>query len=376
MESIKVMHCADIHFDAPFKDVDEKQSKINKEELKEVFSNIINLCKEKNVDIFLLAGDIFDNLTIDKSTLSFIEDSFNKIENIDVFISPGNHDPYMMNSFYNLINWPDNVHIFSGALEKFYIERLNLNVWGAAFNNRYERQSLLKDFSYKDDKRNIMVIHGEISSGNENEYNPITVEEIEKSGMNYIALGHRHAFSGIKKAGRTYYAYSGCPQGRGFDELGDKGVVYGEINKDYSKFEFIKTSIRNYEEVNIDISMSKTYQDIKELIISSISENAREKNFYKIILNGELSNDFNLDEDVITEYIKDSFYFVKVVDKTRIEINIEDALRGKSVKSIFAKKLLKRLEECENEEEREIIELALKSGLNALSEGEVKLDDY
>ena len=37
------------------------------------------------------------------------------------------------------------------------------------------------------------------------------------------------------------------------------------------------------EEVNIDISMSKTYQDIKELIISSISENAREKNFYKII---------------------------------------------------------------------------------------------
>ena len=47
--------------------------------------------------------------------------------------------------------------------------------------------------------------------------------------MDYIALGHRHSFSGINIAGRTHFAYSGCPQGRGFDELDEKGKynVYG-----------------------------------------------------------------------------------------------------------------------------------------------------
>jgi len=73
MKNIKIIHCADIHFDTPFKDVNEKQSKINKEELKEVFNSIIDLCKKKQVDVFLLAGDIFDNLTIDKETLRFLE---------------------------------------------------------------------------------------------------------------------------------------------------------------------------------------------------------------------------------------------------------------------------------------------------------------
>ena len=44
--------------------------------------------------------------------------------------------------------------------------------------------------------------------------------------MDYIALGHIHKFSGIKRIGNTYYAYSGCPEGRGFDEEGDKGIIF------------------------------------------------------------------------------------------------------------------------------------------------------
>lgn len=377
MESIKIIHCADIHFDTPFKDVDEKHSKINKEELKEVFSNIIKLCRERLIDVLLLAGDIFDNLTMDKETLRFLESSFNNLGTTRVFISPGNHDPFMTNSFYKLIRWPENVHIFSGTLEKIYIKDLNLNVWGAGFNERYVKESLLKNFTHKSSgETNIMVIHGEVCNSGSNEYNPISIEEIKNSGMNYIALGHRHNYSGIKKEDGTYYAYSGCPQGRGFDELGDKGVIYGEISKEFSKFSFIKTGKRNYEEINIDISNVETYQELYSIIKEKIKGEDREKNLYKIILTGEINEEFNIDEDIITDYIKSDFYFVKVVDKTKVRINIENVVKGHSVRSIFVKKLLKKLEECEVEEEREVIEQALKIGLKALIEGEVKLDDY
>ena len=49
MKKIKIVHTGDLHFDTPFKDVGESQSRINKEELKEVFRNIIYFCKEKAV---------------------------------------------------------------------------------------------------------------------------------------------------------------------------------------------------------------------------------------------------------------------------------------------------------------------------------------
>lgn len=377
MKSIKIVHCADIHFDTPFRDVNNKLSKINKEELKEVFSSIINLCKKNQVDVLLLAGDIFDNLTIEKDTLSFLEKSFVDISNTKVFISPGNHDPYMVNSFYKLIRWPENVHIFSGDLEYVFIKELNLNVWGAAFNERYVKRSMLEGFVHNSlGEINIMVIHGELSNGTENEYNPIMVEEIGKSGMNYIALGHRHNYSGINREDKTYYAYCGCPQGRGFDETGEKGIIYGEISGEFFKFEFVKMCKRQYEEVRIDISNVETYQELRNLIKETVKEEDRERNFYKIILIGEVSKEFNIDEKFISDYLKDDFYFIKIVDKTKVRIDFEEISKGYSVRSIFVKKLLSRLEEAKNDEEREVIEKALKLGLNALAEGEVNLDDY
>ncbi|MDS0528192.1 metallophosphoesterase [Clostridium sp. SHJSY1] len=377
MRKVKILHSADLHFDTPFKEVGEKQRKINKEELKEVFIKIIHFCKEKSVDIFLLAGDVFDNFTLSKETLHFIEKAFKEIEDTKVFISPGNHDPYMNNSFYKLINWPDNVHIFTSKIEKVYIKELDVNVWGSAFVDKYIRKSIMTDFNGNSNKINLMVLHGEISSSSDgNEYNPITLSEISKSGMDYIALGHRHGFSGINKEGDTYYAYSGNPQGRGFDELGDKGIIYGYVSKGIVELEFIKTSKRNYEEVKVDVSNSFGYEEVKNIILNTIDENNRKNNLYRIILYGEISEEFNIDEKVLNEKISSYFYYCKVVDKTSVKLDIEEISRGYSVKSIFVRKIQKMIEESKTEEEREIIKMALKIGMSSLTQGEVNMDDY
>ena len=377
MRRVKIVHTADLHFDTPFNEVDEKQRLINKEELKEVFKNIINFCKEKHVDILLLAGDIFDNLTLSRETIHFIENVFNDIKETRVFISPGNHDPYDNNSFYKLIKWPENVYVFKGNLEKVYIEELKTNVWGAAFNGKYVRKSILKGFSQNDEEINIMVIHGELSSSEEgNEYNPITLKNIRESGMDYIALGHRHNFSGVLKEGSTFYSYSGCPQGRGFDETGDKGIVYGYVAKGFAELSFIKTCKRNYEEVYVDISNLFGYEEIREKILDSIKENDRKNNLYKIILKGEVSEKFHIEEKIVKSKLLNDFYFCKVIDKTSIALDIKELSKGYSVKSIFVRKLVKKLKEAKTDEEREVIKMALKIGISSLSEDEVNMDDY
>ena len=53
---------------------------MSKEELLEVFSRIIDLCVDNSVDIFLLTGDIFDNLTVDKKTLIYIKSSLKEFK--------------------------------------------------------------------------------------------------------------------------------------------------------------------------------------------------------------------------------------------------------------------------------------------------------
>ena len=52
---------------------------------------------------------------------------------------------------------------------------------------------------------------------------PITAEQVRASGLTYLALGHIHK-GGSFQAGNTLCAWCGCPMGRGFDELDQKGV--------------------------------------------------------------------------------------------------------------------------------------------------------
>ena len=375
MKKIKILQAGDLHFDTPFKDLNKNIALISKEELLEVFSKIIDMSMENSVDILLLTGDIFDNLTVNKKTLIFIKNQLERISNIKVFISPGNHDPYNEKSFYKMINWPENVYIFKGNLESIVIEDLKTVVFGAAFNEYHVRKSMIKDITVNKDYINIMTIHGDISNTDEgNDYNPITLKDIGNSGLDYIAIGHRHNFSGILRENNTYYAYAGCPQGRGFDELDDKGIIIGEIAKGAVDLSFQRTSKRNYYVKEIDISNSVSYEEVRIKIISSINEEDRKNNLYKIILKGEIESYINLKEEVILDKIKDDFYFVKVIDKTEVKLDFDKISKDYSIKGVYAKKLLEKMEE--EDCNKEVLKMALKLGIQCLSYEEVNLNDY
>ena len=374
MKKIKILHTADIHFDTPFSGMTPKEALKSKEELKQVFEKIIKMTVEKEIDILLIAGDIFDNLSVNKTTLYFIKNCFENISKVNVFISPGNHDPFNEKSFYNIVEWPNNVHIFKGAMENVILEDLNTIVWGAGFNTSHVNKSLLKEVKRVEEYNNIMVLHGEITNTKDgNEYNPITEEEIARSNMDYIALGHRHKFSDVKKIENTYYSYSGCPQGRGFDELEDKGIILIELKDKFVESKFVRTSIRNYYEKEINIQGCFGYSEVKNKIINEIPSNHRKNNFYKIILKGEVCEEFTLNGEFLQESLKDEFHFAKIIDKSEIKLDINELIKGYSLKSIFAKKIYERLQSAETEEERESIILALKIGLQSISGEEVKI---
>lgn len=376
MKKVRVLHCADLHFDTPFKELSREVSSISKEELLEVFKNIIDLTIKEEIEVLLIAGDVFDNLTVNKNTLFFISNQLARIPNVRVFISPGNHDPYNEKSFYNMMKFPENVYIFKGTLECKEIKELNLVIWGAGFRNSYENESLLSNMNIDKSKINIMVMHGEIEKGSSsNEYNPIYLKDIESSNLDYIALGHRHKFSGILKQGITSYAYSGCPQGRGFDEEGEKGIIIGEVYIGGVKLKFLPICKRKYNNIEIDVSDTNTYDELVLKILSSVNKNEANRDFYKIILKGELREHFSLNEKILTDKLENEFYYIKIVNNSSISINLEDISNDYSIKGKFISKIIEKMNNA-NEEEKEVLNMALKIGIQCLSEDEVNLNDY
>lgn len=375
MRKVKILHCSDLHFDTPFKELTKEVADNSREELLEVFKRIIDLTIDESVQVLFIAGDVFDNLTVNKSTLAFIISQLNRIRNKYVFISPGNHDPYYEKSFYNIISWPDHVHIFKGRMSKKEIVELGLVVYGAGFTKNYERETLIDIEQVDSSKINIMLLHGDIASNNsKNQYNPINVKDLSDSNMDYIALGHIHKFSGVLRAGKSHYAYSGCPQGRGFDEEGKKGVILGEVYKGGVNLEFIPINKREYKVKYIDISDCNTYEEIKEKLISMFTEQDRLNNLFKIILTGNVKSYFNLNIKLLIEKVKHDYYFIKIVNKTTVEIDLDQISNDYSVKGKFVKLMLEKLQYADDEE-KEILNRALNIGFQCLSEEEVKLND-
>lgn len=78
---------------------------------------------------------------------------------------------------------------------------LSARVWGAAFTDSH-CGGLLDGFEVEKEigTIDIMCVHGEVGA-RESVYDPITEDGIARSGMDYIALGHIHKESGLRRAG-------------------------------------------------------------------------------------------------------------------------------------------------------------------------------
>jgi len=216
-----------------------------------------------------------------------------------------------------------------------------------------------------------MVLHGEIANkGSSNTYNPISLNSIAKSRLDYLALGHRHDFMPPEKEASTYYSYCGSPVGRGFDESGEKGVMYGELYKDSLgetrlDYEFLPCSGRIYREINVDLTGCATHEEVVNIISDSLFSS---DDLYKVLLTGSLKNSFTLDLRIIIPRFSDKYFFIKFINKTTTEINFEELAKETMLKGIFTRRMMLKIEESRkkgNVKDEALYTGALLTGLKA-----------
>jgi len=377
MKDIKIIHTADLHLDAPCaRGENITEAKRRQEELREVFSEIIRIASKENADLLLFAGDIFDSQNADDRTRQWVLEEISSLPATRVFFVCGNHDYYTEKSIFSEINELPNAHVFcENQIQAVHIDELGLSIYGASFTSPFIKDSQFAETVELDKNRiNILLMHGDLKqNGQSSEYNPIFHSQIEKSGFDYVALGHVHKYDGIKRVGAVCYAYPGCPQGRGFDELDEKRILVGTVNKAKVKLSFVNTSITMYRIININISEADKSSKIKEIIRENVNDENAKKNFYRIILTGKVSEDLFIHPTGLKKDLADDFFYVEIIDNTEVNIDLYKLSNEKSLKGLFIKNILNRIENTSDELELHKLNLAIRYALSAFAGKDVEL---
>ena len=367
METVKILHCADLHIGAAA-GVPAEKGQIRRAEALLTFENIIKTAEDNGVKLVLIAGDLLCSNQVEFKTVSRILECIAAVPDIKVVFAAGNHDPLNSESPFTALKLPANFHILPATDSVIYFEDINTRVYGRSFSEVYMQGEKRFSLAAESGSINVMCQHGEVRSDISSDYNSITPEFIDNCGMDYIALGHIHKRSEIMRRGDTFFAYSGCAEGLGFDELGDKGVYIGEVGKAVCNLSFKKTSIRTYEKINVDVTGCENAPAAAERILSAISEKYGEgfaDNLYKIILTGGVADGCCFDTAEIAARIMQTVFFAKVSDKTEVAVAFDVLRNENSLKGIFVDKMLSLIE---NEPDNaDMLRAALSLGLKAFS---------
>lgn len=355
---IKILHSADWHLDAPMSGHSPEQADFLRRELKKIPQQIVKLAKAESCDLMLLSGDLFDG-EASAETVRNVQNALAEA-NIPVFISPGNHDYICPTSPYETEGWPENVHIFKNSkVETVTLPELDCKIYGAGYTSM-DCPALLKGFQAAGEETwHLGIFHAEAEvSGSA--YCPISREQIRASALSYLALGHIHKGSSLR-AGETLCAWPGCPMGRGYDELGAKGVILVTLNEDVKASFLPLDTPRFYDE---EVEVGDNAKDAVAALLPALHTD----DFYRITLIGYSTG-------VDTTRLTGAFSQVPNLilrDETRPEIDLWRSVGEDSLEGVYFG-FLQQASQSDMERTRDRAALAARISRQILDGQEVKL---
>ncbi len=338
---MKLIHTADVHLGAKMDSFPKEISEKRKSEQRNTFLRTVAYAKENAIPVILLCGDIFDREKPYKKDVDFFYDVVKRNGDIDFLYLRGNHDSEgEERSFPNLKTF---------STEWTYYEYGDIVIAGIELAEENVR-SYFSTLSLSAEKKNIVMLHGQIGEA-------INLVKLRDKHIDYLALGHIHEFAEGELDGRGRYAYSGCLEGRGFDETGEKGfVLLDTAEKLIPTFKLF--SQRRITKLSVDVGgLTEGYEMSRR-----VKEQAAfcKEDIYRVELVGEV--DADVDEFVgdVQRYLFGECAYLSVKDCTKKKIDYaayegDTSLRGEFVRTV------KESDEYTEEEKAQIIAYGLKA---------------
>ena len=364
---MKIIHCADVHLDSKMTaNLTKEQARERKSEILRTFSKMVEYAKNHQVTAIIIAGDMFDTRNISVTVRNMVSDLIWKNPEIDFLYLRGNHDTD--NFLTKMEEKPENLCVFGDNwiaynYGKVTITGIELNQENAltAYN------SLVLD----SEKFNIVTMHGQVMGyKSKDNAEVISLDDLKNKNIDYLALGHVHAYQMEQLDSRGVYCYSGCLEGRGFDECGSKGFVVIDIDPrtQTATTEFVSLAARTLYTLPVEVSGVHTTQDVAERIEQALLQaKIASTSLVKIVLQGEVDVESEINVEFLVERFAEYFYFIKIYDETKLLISYEDyandiSLKGEFIRLVQASSL--------SEEDKSLV---IRTGIQALQGEEISL---
>lgn len=367
---LKILHTADVHLGAKFLGLGKKGHE-QRSRLLQVFEDTVNLAIREKVDLFLVAGDLFDSNEVSKTLLAQVAYRFQDLSavGIPVFISPGTHDPYGPDSVYRAseLSSIEGVTIFdSEEMLGVPVPGLDCVVYGNAnmkpFKNRYPLDSLRVG---EGTRWNVGVMHAsfEIPDLVDDTY-VVTPEQVAACRLDYLALGHIHSYSDRSRGIVTAF-YPGSPEMVRMQKGGAGNVLVVELGDEETWVRPFHTGRIKFEEVNIKAEEATT-----AALVALLEQRADPDKVLQLNVEGFRPPGYSRAEDVL-EGLPEMFLSVRVNDRSwPAPAGIDpDAYPPGSPAAEYLGLLNARLDGASGSELEEIQE-AMMAGLSLLLEEE------
>lgn len=325
---MKLIHCADLHLESRMdSSFSVRLAKDRRRELLLTYKRMIAYAAEQGVSAVLIAGDLFDSGKVSQRAVRDILSEMQARKEITFFYLCGNHDK---NNLSSLSALPENCKTFSAEWKSYPIG--DVVVTGVERFDEAAADALSLDSS----ARNIVMLHGQLSSGASGNWN-INLKSLAGKHIDYLALGHIHSHSSGRIDRRGTYAYSGCLEGRGFDECGEKGFLLLETGADGVKSTFVPFASMTLHAVNAELDGALATRAELEARVASAVKGIPASDMVRVSLTGEHGADLTVDTDYLSRVLSETFRFAKVIDASRLAVTADEYKNDVSLKGEFVR---------------------------------------
>lgn len=357
---MKLIHCADIHLDSPMEThMTAEQASMRNTEIIHSFIRMTEYAKKNEVRVVIIAGDLFDGERIRTRTVDEILDAIRSTPSVDYLYLAGNHDE-SSHAFSNH-DLPQNLKQFNRKWNSYVYDDVMISGIEICDENA---TSLYLNIPHRDGCVNIISLHGQV--GTTCGIDQINLNLLKNQGIDYLALGHLHSYSVHSLDNKGIYCYSGCLEGRGFDECDKKGFVLLTVESGRLQHEFVPFCCRQLHQVDVDITGLTKNSEIGQMMKSAV-QGIQPDDMVEFILTGYSDPTANIAVSYLQNLINNSFFFTKVKNESRMAINPEDYKNDISLKGEFIRLVLDS--DASDEDKAAII----RTGIQALTGEEIGL---
>ena len=380
MSTVHFIHTSDIHLDTSFSGsgLPPRLGERKRAAIRGTFRRILDDARETGVQLVFIAGDLFEHDRVTPDSVEFLKQQLAGLEKARVFIAPGNHDPFIHGSPYWAEDWPPNVHIFQEEMfQSVELADLGVRVTGFGFtHNRLEERLFLKLPVLTGDLINIVVAHasdvGRAPSGKV-KHGPFTIDEVAGKNVQYCALGHYHQQHEVENSiDSTQVWYSGIPEGRGWDEEGACGYLFGEINEGKVRVEGRTRNRYPLRTLSLNCDGFSSREQIVDAILRQRGSAFDAETILRIRFEGTMDSKVDLSVSDLEERLAGEAQYFVWQDETQPALDFEAISKDRTLQGRFVRLLNERIASAAGEE-RAVLERARLYGVQALMGRAVRL---